>query len=57
VRVEGRRVNWEPRAVALDAASVPFLSSLVAGTSPAAAFLVEDVDYEWKRGVVENLPP
>ena len=56
VRVEGRRVNWEPRAVAIDAASVPFLSRFVAGAAPAAAFLVEDVDYEWTRGVVENLP-
>ncbi len=56
MRVEGRRVNWEPRAVALDAATVPFLSSIVADASPAAAFLVEDVDYEWKRGVHERLP-
>jgi hypothetical protein len=56
VRVEGRRMNWKPRAVALDSAIVPFLSRIVSDASPAAAFLVEDVDYEWERGVVERLP-
>jgi hypothetical protein len=55
VRVEGSRVHWEPRPVALVCATIPFLSRIVPDAVPAAAFLVEDVDYEWKRGIVERL--
>jgi Uncharacterized conserved protein (COG2071) len=55
-RVEGRRGHWDPRLVAPRTVTAPFLSSLAPGAVPAAAFLVEDVDYEWKRGIVEMLP-
>jgi hypothetical protein len=41
-------------AVSLSRFSAPFLSSLAPGAIPAAAFLVEDVDYEWKPGVVDR---
>jgi uncharacterized protein DUF2071 len=56
VRVEGSRVHWKPRLVATQSVYAPFLDSLAPGAVPAAAFLVEHVDYEWKRGVVEVLP-
>jgi hypothetical protein len=56
VSVEGARAHWEPRAVSVVAATVPFLSRLAPAAVPAAAFVVEDVDYEWKRGVLEPLP-
>ncbi|HEV8346709.1 MAG TPA: DUF2071 domain-containing protein [Vicinamibacterales bacterium] len=56
VRIEGSRAHWEPRPVRVTAATIPFLSRLVPDALPVAAFLVQDVDYEWKRGVVENLP-
>jgi hypothetical protein len=55
-RVEGSRVHWDPRLVAPRAVTAPFLSRLAPEAVPAAAFLVEHVDYEWKRGVVETLP-
>jgi hypothetical protein len=55
-RVEGRRGHWDPRLVAPRTVTAPFLSSLAPGAVPAAAFLVEHVDYEWKRGIVEMLP-
>jgi hypothetical protein len=56
VRVEGSRVHWEPRLVAPRSIAAPFLYRLAPEAVPAAAFLVEHVDYEWKRGVVEALP-
>ena len=56
VRVEGRRVHWQPRLVAPRSVSAPFLDRLAPEAVPAAGFLVEHVDYEWKRGVVEALP-
>jgi hypothetical protein len=56
VRVEGSRVRWEPRLVAPRSIAAPFLYRLAPEAVPAAAFLVEHVDYEWKRGVVEALP-
>jgi len=56
VRVEGSRAHWEPRPVAVTAARMPFVSRLAPGARPAAAFLVENVDYEWKPGIVERLP-
>ena len=56
VRVEGSRAHWEPRPVRVTAATIPFLSRLAPDALPVAAFLVEDVDYEWKPGVVESLP-
>lgn len=56
VRVEGSRVHWQPRLVAVQSVSAPFLERLTPDAVPAAAFLVEHVDYEWKRGVVEALP-
>jgi len=55
VRVEGSRAHWEPRPAAVIAARIPFLSRLAPGARPAAAFLVENVDYEWKPGIVESL--
>ena len=56
VRVEGSRVHWEPRLVAPRSVGAPFLHRLAPEAVPAAAFLVEHVDYKWKRGVVEALP-
>ena len=56
VRVEGSRVHWEPRPVAVISATMPFLTRLVPDAVAVAAFLVEDVDYAWKRGIVERLP-
>ena len=56
VSVRGTRAHWKPRLVALTDVRVPVLERL-AGTpaQPAAAFLVEDVDYRWDRGVREPL--
>jgi hypothetical protein len=54
VSVEGTRAHWKPQPVALVDARVPFLDKLVgAPVRPAAAFLVEHVDYRWGRGVRE----
>jgi hypothetical protein len=50
VRVRGTRAHWQPRPVGLTALDAPFLRALVPGARPAAAFLVEDVDYRWEPG-------
>jgi len=55
VRVEGSRAHWEPRLVEPRAIAAPFLHGLAPDATPAAAFVVEHVDYEWKRGIVETL--
>lgn len=55
VRVAGMRAHWEPRPVAVRVARVPFLDALVPDARASAAYLVENVDYAWKRGV-EPLP-
>ena len=56
VMVEGQRLNWEPHPMAVDAVTAPFLAGLAPQAVPAAAFLVRNIDYEWKRGVCEKLP-
>jgi Uncharacterized conserved protein (COG2071) len=53
VRVEGSRAHWTPRLVKPRAIDAPFLHDLAPDAIPAAAFVVEHVDYEWKRGIVE----
>jgi hypothetical protein len=57
VRIEGTHVHWAPRPVAVISAAIPFLARLAPDAVPVSAFLVEDVAYEWKRGIVEPLPP
>ena len=55
VRVRGERTHWKPRPVRVVTAAVPFLETLTGNAArPAAAFLVEDVDYRWSRGVRER---
>lgn len=56
VRVEGVRTHWEPRQATVEEAVVPFLAERLGfAPEPAAAFLVEDVDYRWRAGVRERL--
>ena len=52
VTVRGVRAHWQPRPVALVEARVPFFTALLGdhALEPAAAFLVEDVEYRWERG-------
>ncbi len=54
LRVEGSRAHWEPQPMAITSLVVPFLSRLAPQAEPAAAFLVRDVDYVWKRGILET---
>ena len=55
LRVRGARTNWKPRPIGIVRARAPLLERLVRMTlTPAAAFLVEDVDYRWERGVRER---
>ena len=58
VLIEGAREDWRPRPVAVDVTRCTFLaSSLFRGSRPvlANAFYVANIDYRWKRGVVESL--
>jgi uncharacterized protein DUF2071 len=57
VSIEGTRMPWEPRPVAVTGAVIPFFARLVPEAQPVSAFLVEDVRYEWKRGRVQPLRP
>jgi len=50
VCVRGARTNWKPRPIGLVRARAPLLETLAGTTlTPAAAFLVENVDYRWER--------
>jgi len=58
IRVEGVRGPWNPRPVAVDVVAPPHFEEF--GIDPgqprlANAFLIEDLPYLWKRGVVERL--
>lgn len=57
ISVEGRRKNWRPGLVRADVLASGFLDSFPAEhrPEPAAAFVVESVDYRWERGVVWDL--
>lgn len=59
IRVEGVRREWHPRPVNVEIVENSFFDSGVfAGLGPgrlANAFLVRDVDYEWRRGIVERI--
>ena len=54
VIVEGVRKNWSPRPVRVLEHRAPFVETL-AEEMPrlASAFMVEDISYRWKKGVVE----
>lgn len=58
VIVEGVRQNWMPAPLRLLDARSAFVDGLgIQGTVPASAFVVENVPYRWKRGVVERWEP
>jgi hypothetical protein len=54
VIVEGVRTNWTPRPVRVVEHRVPFVEALGEGAVLANAFMVEDVAYWWRKGVVER---
>ena len=54
VRIEGRRVDWDPMPVSVDVDSVTFFDrEPFQGVKPllANAFTVRDISYRWGRGV------
>lgn len=57
VIVEGVREHWEPRPVRVELDRVGLLerAPFLGQGRLAAAFVVEGIDYRWKRGVVEKL--
>jgi hypothetical protein len=53
--VEGRREDWTPEPVALlhqEAGVLPGLG--LEGAVPASAFMVRDIPYYWKKGLIEK---
>lgn len=57
VIIEGVRQNWIPRPIRVLEHEFDFLSSLHLGdASLANAFIIEDVPYSWKKGVIEKWP-
>lgn len=54
--IEGVREHWEPRPVTVDVKRCAFLERFGGAARLANAFVVENVDYAWKRGVREPLP-
>lgn len=54
--VEGRRQNWQPRPVAVESLTLPWLEKRGWKHAVlASAFVVENIPYSWKKGVVETL--
>jgi hypothetical protein len=54
--VEGRRQNWQPRPVAVESLTLPWLEKRGwPHATLASAFVVENIPYSWKKGVVETL--
>jgi hypothetical protein len=59
VVIEGQRESWEPRPVHVEGVRCTFLDRPPFDTAPrrlANAFVVENVPYRWRRGIVERLP-
>jgi hypothetical protein len=56
VIVGAARVNWDPVPVAVEVRELEFLDRFSSFHPVLAnAFYVEDVDYRWKRGVLERI--
>lgn len=56
--VEGVRQHWQPRPVAIESITLPWLAQRgFADAVPASAFVVENIPYYWKKGVIENWQP
>ena len=56
--VEGVRSNWTPMPVAIESVHAAFLERPPFNAYPvhlANAFLLEDIPYRWKRGVIVPL--
>jgi hypothetical protein len=59
VVVQGEREDWQPRPVRVEHVHSTFLQQPPFADAPlrlANAFLVENVPYRWRRGVVERVP-
>jgi hypothetical protein len=59
IRIEGVRKEWKPRPVEVQVSRTAFFDQPpFRGIQPvlANAFHVENIEYEWRRGVVEPLP-
>lgn len=56
--VEGVRQNWQPRPVAVETLVLPWLEQRgFENAVLASAFVVENIPYYWKKGVIENWQP
>jgi hypothetical protein len=58
IRVEGVRKGWKPRLVPVSIEKLSFLDQeTFADVAPilASCFYLEDIDYQWKRGIREQL--
>jgi len=56
--VEGVRQNWQPRPVAVEEMVLPWLEQQGFGNAVlASAFVVENIPYYWKKGIIENWQP
>ncbi len=51
--VEGVRSNWEPTPVRVNHIDSAYIKNLPVELQLASAFLVENVDYSWKSGILE----
>ena len=57
--VEGQRENWTPQPVAVTLREATFLHQPPFDTEPAClanAFLIRDIPYRWRRGVLDLIP-
>jgi hypothetical protein len=53
--VQGVRNHWLPTPVQLTRCTISDLTAMqIAGLQPASAFLVSDIPYHWKKGVLET---
>jgi hypothetical protein len=60
IKIEGVRQNWNPQPIGVEVREATFFDhppfNGVERPRLANAFLIEDVSYEWKRGIREPLP-
>ncbi len=56
--IEGVRENWIPRPVQVSKQEIGFINDLrLPGLVPANAFIIENIPYYWKKGIIDKWNP
>lgn len=55
ISVKGQRKNWQPEPIFIEEYQIPYLTQFETKPLLANAFITQNIDYEWNKGMVDNL--